>query len=1187
MTLKGRILGRCLLVIAAIAAVTALILYTVDLKDLKTWFSQNRLPVLGAGAMVLAAIGVTLQRRRLVQLGAQQASKDQGLEPPTPTNPAADAGKKQVESAVLQLKDLRFQLKQIRWFRWAYTRPWLLLTGDDTTIGRLLPELNERGWLLTDDAVLLWGRSGSDGRLDEMWLKQIRRFRRARPLDAIVLAVDESMLLPDAVRGTTSPWGIHLARVTHLLRWSAPVFVVDLDGSDTVHRVDTPVTGCELSRATDAPAIEAALFELRNRLADTSVGQLARNDVDRYASDLSTRLDTRSAPLARWIANLSDWQRRPLPIAGAFFAPWPAAGTSTTSTDSLHFPLWRHLADAAKRTPGRRTAAHPITILSVIALAAVGLWSAGMVISGLTNARGLALTNDALRMFNGANSPATRLRALLALQQRIEFYEARVQHPTLFSRFGLNHDQDVLTALWTPYAREARPQLVAPVQQDIEGQLIDLTQMPTTQVDDQVNRLARDGHVALKTYLMMAEPARADAAVMTAQLVRHWNGGTGLSPGEKLDLSQRLLAFYAQHLAAHPDWRIIPRDELVTGARQTLLAVIGVKNSEDTIYQGILESVGHKYPDQTLASLTNGTDTRGLLKTAASVPGVYTRQAWDGTVEAAIDDVAKRNGVTADWVLGSTGTNRNASAATPEALRASLRTRYFADYADRWQTFMNSITCEPVRTLPAAVAQLKLIADSRQSPVIALMKSLEYQGGAGVTKTSLSDTLVNKAQNIFTSKDNAPQPASPDPAGPLGVSFGPVLRLVAPGNAATAGANSDLSLQRFTERITMLRLKLQQIADSPDADSEARQVAQSLFQGKSSELADTLAYAQLVAASLGEQWSGMGQSLFVQPVAQATQAVLEPAQANLNDAWRQTVVASWNRSFAGRYPFANTNNDASLPELSRFLRPQGGLVGTFLATQLAGVLTLQGDQWVPASSGSGASSAARTIDPAFLNAINMLQRIANHLLAQGEPQYAFDLKPVPTAGVTDSRLSVDGQKLHYYNQQESWQTFTWPSNEPQKAGTRLEWQTERAGTNLNMEFGGRWALVRLLERAHVSPVDTATYLISWQAVPQAPQFKAGVAKTDDNDALTAQAPLTPAPSSLTYPLTYLMRTDVGKGPLELLSLRGFVLPSRIFVPRATTPRAGGSALQPPPLPPGALAAARHASVPIPGGSLPE
>lgn len=49
----------------------------------------------------------------------------------------------------------------------------------------------------------------------------------------------------------------------------------------------------------------------------------------------------------------------------------------------------------------------------------------------------------------------------------------------------------------------------------------------------------------------------------------------------------------------------------------------------------------------------------------------------------------------------------------------------------------------------------------------------------------------------------------------------------------------------------------------------------------------------------------------------------------------------------GVYPFASTVNDASLPELARFLRPQGGLIDTFLATQLAGVIQLQGDQWVP------------------------------------------------------------------------------------------------------------------------------------------------------------------------------------------------------------------------------------------------
>ncbi|MGT2490981.1 hypothetical protein ACU4GD_11725 [Cupriavidus basilensis] len=149
-------------------------------------------------------------------------------------------------------------------------------------------------------------------------------------------------------------------------------------------------------------------------------------------------------------------------------------------------------------------------------------------------------------------------------------------------------------------------------------------------------------------------------------------------------------------------------------------------------------------------------------------------------------------------------------------------------------------------------------------------------------------------------------------------------------NAGThAGAGGDLSLQRFLDRATALRLRLQQLGNSADADAQARQMAQALFQGKGSELADTQAYAQLMAASLGSQWAGMGETLFVRPIAQATQTVLQPAQASLNEAWRQSIAMTWSRSFAGRYPFADTANDASLAELARFLRPQSGLIGSF------------------------------------------------------------------------------------------------------------------------------------------------------------------------------------------------------------------------------------------------------------------
>ncbi len=78
---------------------------------------------------------------------------------------------------------------------------------------------------------------------------------------------------------------------------------------------------------------------------------------------------------------------------------------------------------------------------------------------------------------------------------------------------------------------------------------------------------------------------------------------------------------------------------------------------------------------------------------------------------------------------------------------------------------MNTLQWEPAPTLPSAIEQLKLMADARQSPVIALMKSLEYQGGAGALRTSLADTLVTKAQHVFSGKITGLKTAQPDPRG--------------------------------------------------------------------------------------------------------------------------------------------------------------------------------------------------------------------------------------------------------------------------------------------------------------------------------------------------------------------------------------------------------------------------------------
>jgi len=1069
-------------------------------------------------------------------------------------NKAAQGGATQSaesrEHARVQGQALRDALRTLHGWRWRDRQPWLLLTGNDNMIGRLLPEIAESGWQITPDAVLLWGKSSAGGQLDAGWLRQIYQLRRRRPVDAVLLVIDGATGLTADRSGFHE--GSQLTRISDILRWSAPVYALDVAQSDQVSSSDTPVIACEVARQADTPGIGAQLLTLRNHLAQHSLARLPQQGREQYLGQLSRQLETRSEALAAWLARLIAGQRRRATIRGILFAPWHGQSNAASAAD---LPLWHYVAEAVKRVSGRRTVWHPITILTALVLTSVALWSAGMLVSGVLNQRDIHAARQAAHDIRAAPNAAARLKALLALQQQIERYEYRTQHHApLLTRFGLNRDAEVLAALWKPYAQASRDLLVTPVQQDVEASLVDLAQMRTADLNEQTARWALAGHGALKAYLMLANPEKADAAFLAPQLAQHWTTEARVSPGEKQDLAERLFRFYATHLKARPDWRIEPRPELVAGARQTLLAVIGERNAQDTVFQGILDGAGSKYPGQTLASLTAGTDPRGLLRASAIVPGVFTRQAYEGYVAAAIEEAARRKQVDNDWVLtGGRPQQPAPDEGSGRDLQFALTEQYFTEYAEHWQQFMNSMQWEPAPTLPAVIDQFKLLADARQSPVIALMKSLEYQGGAGARKDSLSDTLVNKAKDLLGKKSDAPEVAKADPAGPLGAAFGPVLRLV--GHQAGQGTQGggELSLQRYLDRATALRLRLQQIGNSADADAQARQMAQALFQGKGSELADTQSYAQLMAASLGAEWAGMGETLFVRPIALAMQTVMAPAQASLNDDWQRGIAMEWNRSFAGRYPFADTANDASLAELARFLRPQGGLINAFLGSQLAGVLERKGDQWVPVAS----SAQALSLDAGFLKVINTLQRIGVHLLAQGDPMYRFQLKPIPTPGLTDTLLTVDNQKLHYFNQRESWQSMTWPANNLQEPRTLLQWQTEKAGTSKNYEFDGRWGWVRMLERAHVVPLDSATFQLTWQSASDTAAPRAGLTENEPEarqpsrsgnpDSLTAREASVPAPADMSYPIRYQLRTEVGQGPLEMLALRDLKMPERIFV----------------------------------------
>ncbi len=105
-----------------------------------------------------------------------------------------------------------------------------------------------------------------------------------------------------------------------------------------------------------------------------------------------------------------------------------------------------------------------------------------------------------------------------------------------------------------------------------------------------------------------------------------------------------------------------------TGRRgtQILLRQIGVRNAENTLYQNVLKQVSRNYADMTLADMTGDAQAGSLFGTEQTVPGMFTRRAWEGQVKEAIEQVVTARREEIDWYSAtSTGRFRRYFAGSP------------------------------------------------------------------------------------------------------------------------------------------------------------------------------------------------------------------------------------------------------------------------------------------------------------------------------------------------------------------------------------------------------------------------------------------------------------------------------------------------------------------------------------------
>lgn len=690
----------------------------------------------------------------------------------------------------------------------------LLVTGEPEQAEAIAPGLTGQHWLEGDHKVLIYGGRPS-AEPDVALLTALKKLRRNRPLDGIIwpLTEEQSRQTAQLDKG----WR-ELVNGSKRLGFQAPLYLWQVcDNGDYQTGRPLQSVGCLLPERCTPEQLAVMLEAQTLPLTEQGMSQLLADNRHDFLLRLAHTLAEQG--IAHWQTVL-----KPLLAGGAFsslrlrglmFSPPLAAVPEAAPHAWLPSPVWAGVTGDNAR--GRAVGFPWLRTMLIACTCVLVIWGAGMATSFFANRALVQETSiQTARALDTRLPQAEQLVALHTLQGELERLQYRIREGApWYQRFGLERNQQLLAAAFPGYAQAAN-RLVRDVAVDhLQQQLSAFVALPPN--SPQRTATGEQRYKQLKALLMTAHPEKADAAFFSTTLMADNLRYAGVPEGVRQGVLPSLLTFWMANLPEHPQWKTSPPPELTGAVRKILLRQIGVRNAENTLYQNVLQQVSRNYADMTLADMTGDTLTESLFSTEQTVPGMFTRQAWEGQVREAIEQVVTARREEIDWVLSDRQQDTSADI-SPDTLRNRLTSRYFTDFAGSWLAFLNSIRWKKEDSLSGILDQLTLMADARQSPLIALTDTLAWQAAAGRENRALSDSLAKSAQELFNGKEKTPQQSREGddvPVGPLDKTFAPLLRLLGD-KSGGGGGDTQLNLQTYLTRVTRVRLKLQQVTNAPD-----------------------------------------------------------------------------------------------------------------------------------------------------------------------------------------------------------------------------------------------------------------------------------------------------------------------------------------------------------------------------------
>jgi len=438
---------------------------------------------------------------------------------------------------------------------------------------------------------------------------------------------------------------------------------------------------------------------------------------------------------------------------------------------------------------------------------------------------------------------------------------------------------------------------------------------------------------------------------------------------------------------------------------------------------------------------------------------------------------------------------------------------------------MQGVAVQDFGSLENATQSLGKLADAENSPlklIIAKAASETSWDNLSHISSSLAsakNSVLERTEKLVLGNSAAtPASNSPTQLGDVGRQFTLLSNLTA------AGEGGRMPLSAYLDMLGKLKLKMAQVATNPEPGPAARQLMQATLSSGGSEFTEALALVDgVLLANVTDEAREIIRPLLVRPLIQAYATLIPHVEQDINRSWQSEVITHW-RGLAGKYPFADSTNEASMDDIAKFLKPVEGVLPRFIDKNLSGLVTKRNEQLIPRTW----ANLGISFNPAFLSGVSRLTLAGNSVLQEGEGA-RFELQPVPTPGLSEILIEVDGQVLRYRNGPQPWTGFTWPNAPGAGAqGSRIQVVSFAGVSSSVANFSGRLGLMRLLTQAQVDGHGSDTAQLVWRFKPAASVGESGAASGSDGDAIR-----------------FNFRMVSGANPLTLSGLRRLGLPEKI------------------------------------------